>query len=449
VMLPIMAAGACGPNSAPLEAGRFGEVRIFKAAGSPLGIVFVFGAAGGWSMADDAAATQLASAGAVVVGVDLPQYLRRLAGSGEPCLYLVADVEKLSRQVQRREAFARYAYPILAGVGDGGGLAQAILAQSTPDTIVGTVAVDPTNRFETGHPLCRQPPPAAGATPSGAAGFRLTASSGQSSGSTKTELVQFAIHDGPAETQVLSVAPTLEAAMAVLIIKKLSTAAPSTDGTGIDDLPLIEMPAASGAPLVVILSGDGGWRDIDKEIADTLQQRGLAVLGWNSLNYFWRAKTPDELARDLGRAIAFYSDKWRASRIVLVGYSFGADVIPFAVNRLPQDLRRQIIQLSLLGFSTKADFEIHVSGWLGASPSETALPTAPEMAQIDMALVQCFYGAEESDSACPALVARGAEVVETGGGHHFGGEYAALAARIADGLMRRAGSIAVPAENPG
>jgi type IV secretory pathway VirJ component len=235
----------------------------------------------------------------------------------------------------------------------------------------------------------------------------------------------------------------------VLVVSKLSAASSSNGRTGIDDLPLVELPPATlGAPLVVILSGDGGWRDIDKGIADALQQRGLAVLGWDSLRYFWGAKTPDELGRDLARAIAFYCDKWRAPKVVLVGYSFGADVIPFAVNHLPPDLRRRIVQISLLALSTKADFGIHVSGWLGAGPSDAALATAPEMALIDSRLVQCFYGAEETESACPALVAIGAEVVKTGGGHHLGGDYAALAARIAEGLAHRSRAVPLPATSP-
>jgi hypothetical protein len=97
---------------------------------------------------------------------------------------------------------------------------------------------------------------------------------------------------------------------------------------------------------------------------------------------------------------------------------------------------------------SKADFEIHVGGWLGAGPSDAALKTLPEMASMDPRLVQCFYGADETESACPALVATGAEVVKTGGGHHLGGDYAALAARIADGLARRSRGVTVPTTSP-
>ena len=49
---------------------------------------------------------------------------------------------------------------------------------------------------------------------------------------------------------------------------------------------------------------------------------------------------------------------------------------------------------------------------------------------------------------CPALVAMGAEVVKTGGGHHLGGDYAALAARIAEGLVHRSRTVTVPTTSP-
>jgi type IV secretory pathway VirJ component len=441
VILLAAAVGACGPISTPIEAGRFGEARLFEAAGTPRGIVFLFGAAGGWSVADDTAASRLASTGAVVIGIDLPQYRRHLADSLEPCLYLVADVEKLSRQVQRREAFGRYMAPILIGVGDGGGIAQAVLAQSPPATFAGAAAVDPT-KVEMSRPICSQPPATAGLPARGAAGFHLLAFSGRSPIGSQAEMESAAVQPLPA-------APSREESLAMLVMRELSLANASTGRTGIDDLPLIELPPATmGAPLVVILSGDGGWRDIDMGIAATLQQHGLAVLGWDSLRYFWHAKMPEELGRDLGRAIAFYCYKWEARQVVLVGYSFGADVIPFAVNHLPPDLRRRIVQISLLAFSSKADFEIHVGGWLGAGPSDAALETLPEMARMDPRLVQCFYGAGETESACPALVATGAEVVKTGGGHHLGGDYAAVAARIADGLARRSRGVTVPTTSP-
>ena len=64
----------------------------------------------------------------------------------------------------------------------------------------------------------------------------------------------------------------------------------------------------------------------------------------------------------------------------------------------------------------------------------------PEIAKLDPALVQCFYGADEEDSACTAPEFDRAERIETAGGHHFDGDYAALAAKIMAGAKRRAGT---------
>ena len=62
---------------------------------------------------------------------------------------------------------------------------------------------------------------------------------------------------------------------------------------GIAKLPLIELPAEPRGPLLaIVLSGDGGWRDLDKTIAETLQSDGVSVVGWDCLSYFWSRKSP-------------------------------------------------------------------------------------------------------------------------------------------------------------
>lgn len=58
---------------------------------------------------------------------------------------------------------------------------------------------------------------------------------------------------------------------------------------GIANLPLIELPAEHRGPfLAIVLSGDGGWRDVDKDVAEKLRSEGVSVVGWDSLRYFWR-----------------------------------------------------------------------------------------------------------------------------------------------------------------
>ena len=62
------------------------------------------------------------------------------------------------------------------------------------------------------------------------------------------------------------------------------------------DLPLVEVPAKGqgGKTLAVIISGDGGWAGIDKDVAGALAAKGIPVVGWNSLQYFWTARKPDD-----------------------------------------------------------------------------------------------------------------------------------------------------------
>ena len=90
-----------------------------------------------------------------------------------------------------------------------------------------------------------------------------------------------------------------------------------------------------------------------------------------------------------------------------------------------------------MAVSTAADFEIHVSGWLGAPPSSEARPLLPEAAQLDPASIQCFYGEEDEETACKAPVFARSEIIRTEGGHHFDGDYQSLARKILDSARRR------------
>src|SRR5438105_14698329 len=103
-------------------------------------------------------------------------------------------------------------------------------------------------------------------------------------------------------------------------------------------LPIVAVPAKTASPaFAIFISGDGGWAKIDKTISEELARSGIPVTGLNSLKYFWTKRTPDEFARDVGTLI----DKNSARDVVLIGYSRGADVLPFADNRLAGSQRRR------------------------------------------------------------------------------------------------------------
>lgn len=117
-----------------------------------------------------------------------------------------------------------------------------------------------------------------------------------------------------------------------------------------------------------------------------------------------------------------YRSAWSVNNVILVGYSFGADVLPASFLALPESERKHVRLVSLLGLSTRADWQITVDGWLGSHRSD-ATPTLPAAQKMPMALIQCVNGAYADNAACTALGKSGADVFVTKGGHHFGGEY--------------------------
>jgi type IV secretory pathway VirJ component len=192
-------------------------------------------------------------------------------------------------------------------------------------------------------------------------------------------------------------------------------------------LPLVEVPAPAGHgdTCAVLLSGDGGWARLDQELAKAMAARGCPVAGLNSLRYFWTPRTPDSAARDLERICRHYLAAWKAQRLILVGYSFGADVLPFLVNRLPPDLRARIPLVALVGLGDSATFEFHLSGWLGWGPRGPEQPILPELRRIRGPRVLCVDGAQ--DPGLPDLDPGLAKRVLLPGSHHFGGDYPGVA----------------------
>ena len=179
----------------------------------------------------------------------------------------------------------------------------------------------------------------------------------------------------------------------------------------------------------VVLSGDGGWAGLDKHVAAALADKGMDVVGLDSLRYFWSKRTPDGLAGDLDRVVRYYAAHWQKSGVILVGYSQGADVLPFALNRLPTASRQLVTRAVLMGLSQEASFEFHVGNWMGGDDPD-ALPIQPEAARLNPRKTLCIYGADETDSLCPKLSPASVEAIKMPGGHHFDGAYEELAAMI-------------------
>lgn len=208
---------------------------------------------------------------------------------------------------------------------------------------------------------------------------------------------------------------------------------PGQTGAGsLEDLPLVEVPAKgpAGDVLAVLLTGDGGWVAADQGLANELATAGIPVVGYNTLKYFWAKRTPERSAADLERVLRHYLPAWHKSRAVLVGYSLGADVLPFMLNRLPDDLQAIVAQAVLIGPSETVEFEFHVLDWLGRS-SDKGLLVIPEIQKIRPGIaILCVYGEKDTDQICGRLDRGRVRSVALPGGHKMGSGFGPVAAAI-------------------
>jgi type IV secretory pathway VirJ component len=208
-------------------------------------------------------------------------------------------------------------------------------------------------------------------------------------------------------------------------------AAPAGRPDTLKDLPLVEYPAAEDPSpwLVVHITGDGGVGVTDKGIGKTLCDSGVPIVELNSLKYFWTPRTPDGAAQDLTRILRHYLAAWDKQKVAIVGYSMGADVLPFLIDRLPADLRSRVGLVTFLGLAGEADFHIHLTGFVGVAGAD-ALPVRPELEKLRGMDMMCFCGEHDGASICKDLPADLVRCTEMKGGHRVGGNYEGIAQAI-------------------
>jgi type IV secretory pathway VirJ component len=201
-----------------------------------------------------------------------------------------------------------------------------------------------------------------------------------------------------------------------------------------EPMPVVEVPAAgSNHTVTLFYSGDGGWRDLDMQVADEMAKHGYPVVGVDAMRYFWQHKSPEQASQDLSQLMQLYRQKWGAEHFVLAGYSFGADVLPALYNRLPPRDQQDVSAVLLLALARSASFEIEVQGWLGKAGQEA--PTGPELSQLPASKVLCVYGVKDLDSSgCSQAPG---EQLQLPGGHHFDEDYPALTARLLKAIQAR------------
>ncbi|TDO24780.1 AcvB/VirJ family lysyl-phosphatidylglycerol hydrolase [Pedobacter duraquae] len=175
----------------------------------------------------------------------------------------------------------------------------------------------------------------------------------------------------------------------------------------LSELPLHLNPGTEDKPLVVYMSGDGGWNSFSQSLSAELQKNGYAVVSLDTRKYFWQQKTPDQFARDTQRILDHYMKTWNKSSWILLGYSFGADAGSFVPSRLTKTSGNQLESVVLLspGFST--GFVTKISNMLGfGGTDKDQYKVYPELLKSP-APVLCIFGKDEDSDLYPALKTTG------------------------------------------
>ena len=424
------------------ETGMIPPDHIMLPDGDVTANIFLISGANGWGETEQTQAEALVEKGAAVVGIDFPKYIEALKADDDDCVYMISDIEELAQEIQRKANVSAYRQPIIAGIGDGATLALAMIAQSPAATIGEAIAVDPFASVPLDKKILCTPAtkePDNGRTIYGLTDGPLPApvsvvftSKADAKGRTHVEdLVK-----SHSDIDVKDVDDDAQAALGQALQDRIDAAGNGDNPLG---LPLTVLEAKPTMDtMAIIYSGDGGWRDLDKDVGGFLQQDGVPTIGIDSLRYFWSEKKPQDIAEDLTRIIDTYRKEWKVKNVMLIGYSFGADVLPVTFNLLPDKDKSRVVQMSLLSLSHQVSYEISVGGWLGVSGSGAQDPVN-DLAKINPKIVQCVYGTDDEDAACPALKDKGAEIVGIDGGHHFDEDYEALTKRIVASLKKRLG----------
>jgi type IV secretory pathway VirJ component len=468
-------------------------------------IVFVSGD-GGWTKGVVEMARRSASK-ALVVGLSMPAWQKVVEKSPGSCWYPAGELETIAQAVEKKHGFPRYVRPILVGYSSGATVVYGALAQAPPESFAGAISLGFCPDLEVERPLCGRDawrprwderkhlsllPPRKDLAPRHDQSAKWLALQGQVDQVCDPREVGIFAAEIPAARVVFlpkvghgfsaprNWGAEYDRAVDALLGEAsaweplpaaerhtVPNHSPAEIASRLEalDLPLeIQWPEGARRALVFV-SGDGGWADLDQNIAEKLDAVGIAVVGWNTLRYFWGAKSPERFRTDLGRLITAMPPE---VEIFAGGYSFGAEVVAVTVararggagsdaaaeeraaahedardggDRPAHDPLDRIEGLVLLGPGRYATFEVSPLDWIRTSDAPSPHPVGAALAAATMPVL-CLDSAQAGDSGCPGRSEGRITRLALEGGHHFGGDYAGIAERIVEFVERAAGKAA-------
>jgi len=234
--------------------------------------------------------------------------------------------------------------------------------------------------------------------------------------------------------------------LAGFLLAAAATASSSVDTSRGEQPFIVYKGASASAPakkaMVLVLSGEGGWRSFDDQIAGWLAGAGHWVGGIDCMKYFWKPQDDREaLAADVRKyadALKRAAGEATDGRLVLAGYSFGADLAPWVGGAANRDPR--IAALLMIGPDKIGSLEFRVSEMMGFVPKDHVFDTAGALAGAVGVPTLFVHGGSDKSSSAPELHAgfagRKELIVIPGATHHLSGHEDELRRALTEGLGR-------------
>lgn len=178
----------------------------------------------------------------------------------------------------------------------------------------------------------------------------------------------------------------------------------------------------------VYFSGDMGLHfGMGPYIASGLASAGVPVLGINSSTAFASHRSRAEVDAIVAQAVRETLRRTGAAHVVVIGQSFGADIVRVGLVALPPDLRDRVSAIVLVVPGETAFFR--------ADPTSLAYRGTPDadasgIRRLDWAPLTCIRGASETDSLCPRLAGANQRAITLPGGHFLRNDHALLVRTI-------------------
>lgn len=179
------------------------------------------------------------------------------------------------------------------------------------------------------------------------------------------------------------------------------------------------LPASKqGHTAAVFMSGDMGLAmGISGDIAKGLAGHGLPVTGISSPVAFARQLDRAQTVAIVRQAVDEALARPGIDKVMLVGQSFGSDIIATVAPDLPPRQQARIAGIVLVVPSNNVHFRADPSG-IAYMGMPDATP-APALRTLNWAPITCIQGAEEEASLCPMLGGTSARRIVLPGNHYL------------------------------